>query len=320
MKPVEAALLAKARALGPRQKRLKLPPLPPVKIPIELERQYYKDLREEVVARLGKIAERILVPALPSLLSEAREELPTFDAADSPRHRNDAYTRDIDLLINGMQVAYATELTPAEIEGIARKYAIRGEVWNKGDLAKSLQRVLGINPLVAEPYLPTVMRQFIDENTNLIRSIGSEFFGKIQQDTYKYIQEGVYNKEYAKQIGAEFSGEFQRQYERGILKRRVTNADARARLIARDQISKYNGQLNQTRQTALGITKYRWVTVGDDRVRESHRSKNGKIFSWNDPPADTGHPGQDYQCRCVAAFVADEGTTENPTLLGLLNS
>jgi SPP1 gp7 family putative phage head morphogenesis protein len=164
------------------------------------------------------------------------------------------------------------------------------------------------------------MRQFIDENTNLIRSIGTEYFGKVQQDTYKFIQEGVYNKEYAKQISAEFSEEFKRQYERGILKRRVSNADARARLIARDQISKYNGQLNQTRQTALGITKYRWVTVGDDRVRESHRSKNGKIFSWDSPPSDTGHPGDDYQCRCVAAMVADEGVTENPTLLGLLNS
>jgi SPP1 gp7 family putative phage head morphogenesis protein len=319
MKAVEAALMAKARALGPRQKRLRLPPPPAVKIPIELERQYYKDLRAEVVARLGRITERILVPALPSLLRSAREDLPTVDAADGPR-RLDSYARELDVLFNGMRVAYATELTPDEIEALARKYSIRGEQWNKTDLAKSLQRVLGINPLVAEPYLPAVMRQFIDENTNLIRSIGTEYFGKVQQDTYKFIQEGVYNKEYAKQISAEFSEEFKRQYERGILKRRVTNADARARLIARDQISKYNGQLNQTRQTALGITKYRWVTVGDDRVRESHRSKNGKIFSWDSPPSDTGHPGDDYQCRCVAAMVADEGVTENPTLLALLNS
>lgn len=316
MKPVEAALLAKARRLGPRQKRLRLPPAPLPRHPIEIERQYSKTLQAEVVARLEKITRAMLLPRIGAVLSEARDDLPR---ADSEGVRADAYSRTVEAIFAGMRVRYAQELTEREIEQIALRYAARGEDWNQGQLALSLQRVLGLSPITAEPYLQPIMRQFVDENTRLIRSIGEEYFGKVQQDTYRMVQMGVYNKEYAKQIRSEYEGEFQRQWERGVLKRRVENADARARLIARDQISKYNGQLNQTRQTALGISKYRWVTSGDERVRDSHAANAGKVFSWDDPPA-TGHPGDDYQCRCVAQPVFDEGVSENRELLRLLNA
>lgn len=46
-------------------------------------------------------------------------------------------------------------------------------------------------------------------------------------------------------------------------------------------------------------THYIWRTSGDDKVRSSHAANNGKIFAWNNPP-DTGHPGEDYNCRCKA--------------------
>lgn len=46
-------------------------------------------------------------------------------------------------------------------------------------------------------------------------------------------------------------------------------------------------------------THYIWRTRGDDTVRPSHAANNGRVFAWNDPP-ETGHPGQDYGCRCTA--------------------
>lgn len=44
---------------------------------------------------------------------------------------------------------------------------------------------------------------------------------------------------------------------------------------------------------------YIWRTQRDGRVRPSHRENEGKIFAWDDPPP-TGHPGEDYGCRCWA--------------------
>ena len=44
---------------------------------------------------------------------------------------------------------------------------------------------------------------------------------------------------------------------------------------------------------------YIWVTSGDSRVRESHVANEGQVFAWSNPPP-TGHPGDDYGCRCKA--------------------
>lgn len=47
---------------------------------------------------------------------------------------------------------------------------------------------------------------------------------------------------------------------------------------------------------------YIWRTVGDEKVRGHHASRNGKIFSWDDAP-EGGHPAEDYNCRCWAEPV-----------------
>ena len=75
--------------------------------------------------------------------------------------------------------------------------------------------------------------------------------------------------------------------------------EKRAIFIARDQSSKLNAALTQARHEDVGITKYTWSTSGDERVRESHAEKDGQVFEYANPPADTGHPGHDFNCRCV---------------------
>lgn len=81
---------------------------------------------------------------------------------------------------------------------------------------------------------------------------------------------------------------------------------ARAELIARDQVLKLNAQVNQARQEAAGVEEYVWSTVGDDRVRPTHRAHEGRRYRWDTPPERTGHPGHDVQCRCVPIPVLDE--------------
>lgn len=46
-------------------------------------------------------------------------------------------------------------------------------------------------------------------------------------------------------------------------------------------------------------THYIWRTREDAKVRASHAANNGKVFAWDYPPP-TGHPGEDYGCRCTA--------------------
>ena len=56
-------------------------------------------------------------------------------------------------------------------------------------------------------------------------------------------------------------------------------------------------------------THYIWRTAGDGKVRSSHAANNGKIFAWDDPPP-TGHPGEDYGCRCTAEPYTPENVNQ----------
>jgi SPP1 gp7 family putative phage head morphogenesis protein len=79
---------------------------------------------------------------------------------------------------------------------------------------------------------------------------------------------------------------------------------SRAILIARTETARTASVLTQVRAMHLGSTGYVWRTVGDARVRDSHRSLEGRAFDWSNPPeCDHGyraHPGQIFNCRCWA--------------------
>lgn len=82
-------------------------------------------------------------------------------------------------------------------------------------------------------------------------------------------------------------------------------SESRAELIARDQTLKLNSQITATRQMRAGVERYTWSTSQDERVREEHAALEGEVFDWTSPP-EVGHPGQDFQCRCVAIPVVEE--------------
>lgn len=83
-------------------------------------------------------------------------------------------------------------------------------------------------------------------------------------------------------------------------------SESRAQLIARDQTSKLNANVNEFRQRSAGVASYEWSTSLDERVRETHMANEGQTFTWGNPPVETGDPGSDVNCRCVAIPIIPE--------------
>ena len=77
-------------------------------------------------------------------------------------------------------------------------------------------------------------------------------------------------------------------------------ANVRVKNYVRFQTRRGTAKLTQVRLKAVGVKRYIWETMRDDRVRPTHRTKEGKIYSFDNPPADTGNPGNDFNCRCKA--------------------
>lgn len=64
---------------------------------------------------------------------------------------------------------------------------------------------------------------------------------------------------------------------------------------------------------------YIWYTQDDEKVRPSHKANHGKIFAWSDPPV-TGHPGDEFGCRCWAEPLKGEMYARQTLLTSISSS
>ena len=180
----------------------------------------------------------------------------------------------------------------SQAENIAQGFVNRGNIQNQAEVSTNLKNQTGVDLaayLRSSPNIAEKVNAMTTANVQLIKSIRSQYLDKVQNAVTQALVGGSLNKDLTVQIKA--LGQ---------------TTEKRAMFIARDQSSKLNAALTQARHEDLGVKKYMWSTAGDERVRESHAEKDGQVFEYANPPADTGNPGHDVNCRCVAIAVFDE--------------
>jgi len=274
MNPFKAETLANSI----RKKGLRRLPRPKKIIyPKHLESAYQKILDQFVEKLFEKVDQR-LVPKLKGLTEQIAKERGVNIKLDS-------YSDDVANIMASIGVEFEREYSDAEIRALARRTGKSVDVWNERQVSGSLGSVVDVDLFGREPWLASELDAFVIENVSLIKNVKEEFAKNVQDKTIRALGEG--------RRWEEIAGDIFDTYE---------VSKSRANLIARDQVGKLQGQLTELRQKEIGIDEYIWRTAGDGRVRESHQANEGKTFKWSDPPA-TGHPGQDYQCRCYAEPV-----------------
>ncbi len=144
-------------------------------------------------------------------------------------------------------------------------------------LPELLAEAAGIKLSIAEKGIADLAKQWSAENVALIKSIPQQYFDQVEAR----VQRAMNNGERASDLAAD-------------IQERFNVSETRAKVIARDQIGKYNAALNRTRMKRSGIGAYIWRTVGDNRVRDEHDTLDGQRFTWDDPPSE-GHPGEPAQ-------------------------
>ena len=188
--------------------------------------------------------------------------------------------------------ALATAFSDTRIRTMALSVAQRVDARHRGEFYRRAGSALGVDVLVSEGFRDRMVGQWVDENTALIKSIRDTVGAGVNADLERAFAAGVRHEV------------VRRQWEDRGLPLEFGTLRGRAKVIARDQANKLNGQLNEARQRALGVTHYIWQTVRDERVRGAHAARQGRRYAWDKPPQD-GHPGQPVQCRCSAAAVLD---------------
>ncbi len=74
------------------------------------------------------------------------------------------------------------------------------------------------------------------------------------------------------------------------------------------------GRYNQNQDPAIDeiLWGYKYVTVGDTRVRPEHRGLDGTILPKNHPLWNSIFPPNGYGCRCTVIEIFDEGEASFP--------
>lgn len=79
-----------------------------------------------------------------------------------------------------------------------------------------------------------------------------------------------------------------------LAKECLARSESLSRYFARDQMQRFNKACTLATFQQANVSKVRWWTSNDGRVRESHKALNGKIFDITNLPPEI----DDYNCRC----------------------
>lgn len=259
--------------------------LPRQQTPATVWREYAAAIIRLVMPVVRSAMEPLLA-ALPRLTASAARDRALAMHADA---NEGTEVRD---LVDLARTRIAEAITTDDLDRLARQFADRTATFNKAQLSRQLEAALGTDVFIADRRLRPLVDAFVDVNVGLIKDIGDKLANDIEQTTMRAIQAGTLHGDLATELESRF----------GI-------AEDRAKLIARDQVGKAYGQINAARQRELGVDKFIWRTVHDDRVRDEHDARDGETYDYNDPP-DGELPGEPINCRCYAEPVLDDILSE----------
>lgn len=255
-------------------------------IPTGVALAYYAELRKIVALAKRLVAERLL-PRLPEMADRAAEQLHT-DAA----HRPSTVNRIMGQIADAVWRAYPQK----RLERIATRYAQATGRHQRDQLFNQMKAVVGVDlPSIVDRGLKPAVKQFVAENVALIKTVPTEYFQNVESEVLRGMRAGDRASEIEDRL----------EEHAGV-------AQNRSALIARDQVLKFNGDLNRVRQQNLGVESYVWRGTPDGRERPEHVENNNQTFRWDDPPGDPAdphvgtHPGTAISCRCYADPLVED--------------
>ncbi len=279
-------------------------PMPRQQAPLGIEKGYAKAVRAIMAPAFGAFAVPIF-SALPELVRDA-------DPVRARRVVDNAY---------GRMIAALSEST---IEITAARFARQVADFNAKQLGRQVRAALGVEVAVPDRSRAKLTRNFISTNVTYLQDVAEELSQKVGKLLAKRVpQHARLDAKFdIKKVPAGLDRDLlarlvEEAYDAGDLTRTLAEdiedtfagAAGRSERIARDQIGTLNSQVNQARQREMGVDKYYWRTMNDERVRDSHAAMEGVLCSYSNPPIVDGepaNPGEPPMCRCYPEPDFDE--------------
>jgi SPP1 gp7 family putative phage head morphogenesis protein len=245
-------------------------PLPRQQPPDRIRVAYTKRLQAIMKWAQSRVVAE-LYPALKTLTENA-SRVATTDAQEV-----DAIGRIVDEL----RAEFLKRYPRSKLTSIVDPFAEATADFQAEQLNAQLREAVAVDVVGSESWLQASIDEFTAENVALIRTIPDRYFNEIETLVKREAADGA-------------------RWETLVdgIEERYDVSRSRSKIIARDQVGKFYGDLNRVRQTDVGITRFVWRTMRDNRVRPEHEDLDGHSFEWSSAPE--GGPGEPVLCRCYA--------------------
>ena len=244
---------------------------PPIHPPMTEARAYELVLRQQ-----------ILRPIVRDTEARLREALRTF--------------RSIRATIDALPTAPISQKLLGRAYTAAEKHAHRLRRYHTARLRRTMARFFGTKvDILGDHAIKPLIERSIEDNVDLIKTIPTRYHASLKRDLQRLAGAAPFDEEALSTLLAKSYG----------------SSGYNLRRLSRDQTSKLVGRFTRARQEQLGIRAYRWSTVKDSRVRQTHQDLEGMEFLWERPPSE-GHPGEPIQCRCTALAIIRPGRSRAP--------
>lgn len=253
----------------------------PINPPVAVEVKF----RRELFALLDELHDESVKTVQGWLRSDSVEEFFAQDASPEVQARK---------MMKRLMEMF-TERFMKKTQKIVDTFVSKSSSANEAAVKASIKKMAGAVSLPRSMYSPFVrelLSATVSENVDLIKTIGEEYLGKVNQLVLRHTA-----------MGLDITG-LQKKLERfnGISKKR-------AKIIAYDQTQKISNTLSRARFQNAGLTKYIWRhTGGAKEPRPLHVKYDGQVFKYDRPvlvqkaegkkPAVYGYPGTLINCSC----------------------
>ena len=222
--------------------------------------------------------------------------------------RKDGWSQNLDTMMDRLKMNMEAVRDEERMRVSALDIGQKSSEWHDKKWRSSMTEVIGVRPFASDTGTMELLNAFADDNITLIMNLEEYTYSDIHHIVSSGVSTGRRHENIRRDIIS------RTDLDAGVF-RKVEN---RAKLIARDQVAKLNGQINMQKQLQAGVELYIWHNVDDERVRASHDVMEDKICRWDDATVYKDdltdkrwkkrssingvekHPAEDYQCRCFA--------------------
>lgn len=228
---------------------------------------------------------------------------------DSWESEVEAFMASLELEIGNK--AFDTKTIGFSVQGYVDRLAELLLVFRQGDFARQMEKILGEKIYGGTEWWQVIKKKWIVELEARARSTATDFIFQARRYVFRAVREGK---------------DFENILE-GLKLRANDLTENRVKFLARDLVGSLNAVIQKNMQESVGVEFYLWQTQADERVRGrpgglypnapiKHWEMEGVLCKWDDPTVysiDMGltwipryedmpkkHPGEDYNCRCMA--------------------